>query len=237
MATKKYLTKYARGGRNQNTRLDDGLRAMQIQSQTQTQALQNLKTDQAKQDAQYTSGLDRAGKVAEANRKLKQKIEVEIPEKLRENALKRNNITQQKNFKVKIDEYNKLAKVWQGLSPTLAKSFADMTQKTIDFAQTELGIAEYRRMVADGEVKSISQFYEATTSKVDFLKQANDRHLDIMDYLKTGDINAKQRFNYLTDVNETKNPITKKLFFKDYKQTLMGLNVILLSLLNNKVYL
>ena len=222
MATKKYLTKYARGGRNQNTRLDSGLRAMQIQSQTQTQALQNLKTEQAKQDAQYSSGLDRAGKVAEANRKLKQKIEVDIPEKLRENALKRNNITQQKNFKVKIDEYNKLAKVWQGLSPTLSKSFQEMTQKTIDFAQTELGIAEYRRMVADGEVKSVSQFYETTTSKVDFLKHSQDRFADVMDYLKTGDINAKQRFNYLTDVNETRNPVTKKLFFKDYKKNFDG---------------
>ena len=213
MATKKYLTKYARGGRNQNTRLNDGLRAMQIQSQTQSQALEKRKNEQKLFDASYSSGLDRAGKVAEANRKLKREIEVDVPEKLRENALKRNNITQQKNFKVKIDEYNKLAKVWQGLSPTLAKSFADMTQKTIDFAQTELGIAEYRRMVADGEVKSVSQFYETTTSKVDFLKHSQDRFADVMDYLKTGDINAKQRFNYLTDVNETKNPITKKLFF------------------------
>ena len=222
MATKKYLTKYARGGRNQNTRLDSGLRAMQIQSETQSQALEKRKNEQKLFDAAYSSGLDRAGKVAEANRKLKREIEVDIPEKLRENALKRNNITQQKNFKVKIDEYNKLAKVWQGLSPTLAKSFADMTQKTIDFAQTELGIAEYRRMVANGEVKSISQFYETTTSKVDFLKHSQDRFADIMDYLKTGDINAKQRFNYLTDVNETKNPITKKLFIKDYKQNFDG---------------
>ena len=72
MATKKYLTKYARGGRNQNTRLNDGLRAMQIQSQTQTRALENLRNQQQKQDAQYTTGLDRAGKAAEANRKLKQ---------------------------------------------------------------------------------------------------------------------------------------------------------------------
>jgi len=221
MATKKYLTKYARGSK-QTPRLDDGLRAMQIQSQTQTRALENLRNQQQKQDAQYTTGLDRAGKAAEANRKLKQQIEVDIPEKLRENALKRNNLTQQKNFKVKIDEYNKLAKVWQGLSPTLSKQFADMTQKTIDFAQTELGIAEYRRMVADGEVKSVSQFYETTTSKVDFLKHSQDRFADVMDYLKTGDINAKQRFNYLTDVNETKNPITKKLFFKDYKQNFDG---------------
>ena len=221
MATKKYLTKYARGSKA-IPKLDDGLRAMQIQSQTQTQALEKRKNEQKLFDAAYSTGLDRAAKSAEANRKLVRQIEVETPEKLREDALKRNNLTQQKNFKVKIDEYNKLAKVWQGLSPTLAKSFADMTQKTIDFAQTELGIAEYRRMVANGEVKSVSQFYETTTSKVDFLKHSQDRFADVMDYLKTGDINAKQRFNYLTDVNETKNPITKKLFFKDYKKNFDG---------------
>ena len=110
MATKKYLTKYARGGRNQNTRVDDGLRAMQIQSQTQTQALEKRKNEQKLFDASYSSGLDRAGKVAEANRKLKQKIEVDIPEKLRADALNRNNITQQNNFKVKIKEQQELAK-------------------------------------------------------------------------------------------------------------------------------
>jgi len=221
MSTKKYLTKYARGSK-QTPKLDDGLRAMQIQSQTQTQALEKQKNQQKLFDAAYGTGLDRAAKAAEASRKLTQKIEVELPEKLQADALKRNNITQQKNFKVQIDEYNKLAKVWQGLSPTLAQNFADMTEKVKDFAQTELGIAEYRRMVADGEVKSVSQFYETTTSKVDFLKHSQDRFADVMDYLKTGDINAKQRFNYLTDVNETRNPITKKLFFKDYKKNFDG---------------
>jgi len=221
MDSGKFLRRYAKRGQR-ISKVEDGLRAMQIQSQTQTQALEKQKNQQKLFDAAYGTGLDRAAKAAEASRKLTQKIEVELPEKLQADALKRNNITQQKNFKVQIDEYNKLAKVWQGLSPTLAQNFADMTEKVKDFAQTELGIAEYRRMVADGEVKSVSQFYETTTSKVDFLKHSQDRFADVMDYLKTGDINAKQRFNYLTDVNETRNPITKKLFFKDYKKNFDG---------------
>ena len=74
MATKKYLTKYARGGNIQNTRLNDGLRAMQIQSQTQTSALKDLRNEAAKQAAQYSTGLDRAAKVAELNRKLTREI-------------------------------------------------------------------------------------------------------------------------------------------------------------------
>ena len=157
MATKKYLTKYARGSK-QTPKLVDGLRAMQIQSQTQTQALQNLKTEQAKQDAQYSSGLDRAGKVAEANRKLKQQIEVEIPEKLQQNALKRNNITQQNNFKVKIKEQQELAKAWGKLSPTLAANAEKAIGNAIDYFQTEAGIAEYESELADGTVGSINKF-------------------------------------------------------------------------------
>ncbi len=103
MATKKYLTKYARGSKA-IPKLDDGLRAMQIQSQTQTQALEKRKNEQKLFDAAYSTGLDRAAKAAEANRKLVRQIEVETPEKLRADALKRNNITQQNNFKVKIKE-------------------------------------------------------------------------------------------------------------------------------------
>ena len=168
MATKKYLTKYARGSK-QTPKLVDGLRAMQIQSQTQTQALQNLKTDQAKQDAQYTSGLDRAGKVAEANRKLKQKIEIEIPEKLRADALKRNNITQQNNFKVKIKEAQDLAKTWGQLSPTLAANVQKAIGNAVDYFQTEAGIEEYEKELADGTVGSITQVYQKAKGKVDFL--------------------------------------------------------------------
>jgi len=222
MATKKYLTKYARGGRNQNTRLNDGLRAMQIQSQTQTQALQNLKTEQAKQDAQYSSGLDRAGKVAEANRKLKQKIEVDIPEKLRENALKRNNITQQNNFKVQIKAKQDLAKTWGQLSPTLAANVQKAIGNAIDYFQTEAGIAEYESDVADGTVGSINQVYQKAKSNVDFLDFSQQRFNAIQEYLKTGNIDDKQTFDYLTNVNETRNPVTKEIFYMQHVKNFDG---------------
>ena len=170
MATKKYLTKYARGGRNQNTRLNDGLRAMQIQSQTQSKALEKRKNEQKLFDASYSSGLDRAGKVAEANRKLKQKIEVDIPEKLRADALKRNNITQQNNFKVKIKEAQNLAKTWGQLSPTLAANVQKAVGNAIDYFQTEAGIDEYEKELAAGTVGSITQVYQKAKGKVDFLR-------------------------------------------------------------------
>ena len=222
MATKKYLTKYARGGRNQNTRLNDGLRAMQIQSQTQSQALEKRKNEQKLFDASYTSGLDRAGKVAEANRKLKQKIEVDIPEKLRADALKRNNITQQNNFKVKIKEAQNLAKTWGQLSPTLAANVQKAVGNAIDYFQTEAGIAEYESDVADGTVGSINQVYQKAKSNVDFLDFSQQRFNAIQEYLKTGNIDEKQTFDYLTNVNETRNPVTKEIFYMQHVKNFDG---------------
>ena len=155
MATKKYLTKYARGSK-QIPKLDDGLRAMQIQSQTQTQALEKRKNEQKLFDAAYSTGLDRAAKVAKANRDLKRQIEVETPEKLRADALKRNNITQQNNFKVKIKEQQELAKTWGKLSPTLAANVQKAIGNAVDYFQTEAGIAEYEKELANGTVGSLS---------------------------------------------------------------------------------
>ena len=221
MATKKYLTKYARGSK-QTPRLDDGLRAMQIQSQTQTRALENLRTQQQKQDAQYTTGLDRAGKVAQANRKLKQQIEVDIPEKLRADALKRNNITQQNNFKVKIKEAQDLAKTWGQLSPTLAANVQKAVGNAIDYFQTEAGIAEYESEVADGTVGSINQVYQKAKSNVDFLDFSQQRFNAIQEYLKTGNIDDKQTFDYLTNVNETRNPVTKEIFYMQHVKNFDG---------------
>ena len=221
MATKKYLTKYARGSK-QTPRLDDGLRAMQIQSQTQTRALENLRNQQQKQDAQYTTGLDSAGKAAEANRKLKQKIEVDIPEKLRADALKRNNITQQNNFKVKIKEAQDLAKTWGQLSPTLAANVQKAVGNAIDYFQTEAGIAEYESDVADGTVGSINQVYQKAKSNVDFLDFSQQRFNAIQEYLKTGNIDDKQTFDYLTNVNETRNPVTKEIFYMQHVKNFDG---------------
>lgn len=221
MATKKYLTKYARGSK-QTPKLDDGLRAMQIQSQTQTQALEKRKNEQKLFDANYSTGLDRAAKAAEASRKLTQKIEVDIPEKLRADALKRNNITQQNNFKVRIKEAQNLANTWGKLSPTLAAGVQKAVGNAIDYFQTEAGIAEYESELADGTVGSINQVYQKAKSNVDFLDFSQQRFKAIQDYLKTGNLDDKQTFDYLTNVNETRNPITKEIFYMQHVKNFDG---------------
>ena len=221
MATKKYLTKYARGSKA-IPKLDDGLRAMQIQSQTQTQALEKRKQEQKLFDASYSTGLDRAAKAAEANRKLVRQIEVETPEKLRADALKRNNITQQNNFKVKIKEQQELAKMWGKLSPTLAANVQKAIGNAIDYFQTEAGIAEYESELADGTVGSINQVYQKAKSKVDFLDFSQQRFNAIQEYLKTGNIDDKQTFDYLTNVNETRNPVTREIFYMQHVKNFDG---------------
>lgn len=221
MATKKYLTKYARGGK-QTPKLEDGLRAMQIQSQTQTQALEKRKNEQKLFDANYSTGLDRAAKAAEASRKLTQKIEVDIPEKLRADALKRNNITQQNNFKVRIKEAQNLANTWGKLSPTLAAGVQKAVGNAIDYFQTEAGIAEYESELADGTVGSINQVYQKAKSNVDFLDFSQQRFKAIQDYLKTGNLDDKQTFDYLTNVNETRNPVTKEIFYMQHVKNFDG---------------
>ena len=221
MATKKYLTKYARGSKA-IPKLDDGLRAMQIQSQTQTQALEKRKNEQKLFDAAYSTGLDRAAKSAEANRKLVRQIEVETPEKLREAALKRNNDTQQKNFKVKIKEQQELAKMWGRLSPTLAANVEKAIGNAIDYFQTEAGIAEYEDELEKGIVGSTNQVYKKLLSKTDFLDFSNRKYEDMMDYLKTGDIDAKQRFDYLTHVNQSNNPVNKEIVYMNHVKTFDG---------------
>ena len=214
MATKKYLTKYARGSKA-IPKLDDGLRAMQIQSQTQTQALEKRKNEQKLFDAAYGTGLDSAAKAAEANRKLVRQIEVEA-------ALKRNNDTQQKNFKVKIKEQQELAKMWGRLSPTLAANVEKAIGNAIDYFQTEAGIAEYEDELEKGIVGSTNQVYKKLLSKTDFLDFSNRKYEDMMDYLKTGDIDAKQRFDYLTHVNQSNNPVNKEIVYMNHVKTFDG---------------
>ena len=175
MDSGKFLRRYAKRGQR-ISKVEDGLRAMQIQSQTQTQALEKRKNEQKLFDAAYGTGLDRAAKAAEASRKLTQKIEVEIPEKLQADALKRNNITQQNNFKVQIKEAQNLAKTWGQLSPTLAANVQKAIGNTINYFQTEAGIDEYERELENGTVGSINQVYKKLLSKTDFLDFSNQKY-------------------------------------------------------------
>mgnify|MGYP001156689126 CR=1 FL=1 len=221
MATKKYLTKYARGSR-QLPSVDGGLRAMQIQGDRQTKALSNLRDQQRQADQAYISGIDRAAKVEEQNRKLVREIEVDIPEKLRAEALKRNNDRQQQDFKRQIDEKKKLADVWGALSPTLARSVGKAVGNATNYFQTEAGIAEYERRLQDGTIGSITKVHQKIKSDVDFKENANLRFNAIDSFLKTGNQDDKQMYNYLSGIDKLHNPVAKEIFYLQHVKQFDG---------------
>ena len=215
MATKKYLTKYARGSR-QLPSVDGGLRAMQIQGDRQTKALANLRDQQRQADQSYITGIDRAAKLEEENRKLVRKVEVEIPEKLRADALKRNNDREQQDFKRRIDEQKKLLDVWGALSPTLARSVGNAIGSATKYFETEAGIAEYERRLKDGTIGSISKVHQKIKSDVDFRADANQRFNAIQNYFKTGNMDDKQVYDYLSGIDKLHNPVSKEMFVLDH---------------------
>jgi len=221
MATKKYLTKYARGSR-QLPSVDGGLRAMQIQGDRQTKALANLRDQQRQADQSYITGIDRAAKLEEENRKLVRKVEVEIPEKLRAEALKRNNDREQQDFKRQIDEQKKLADVWGALSPTLARSVGRAVGNATNYFQTEAGIAEYERRLKDGTIGSITKVHQKIKSDVDFKENANLRFNAIDSFLKTGNQDDKQMYDYLSGIDKLHNPVAKEIFYLQHVKQFDG---------------
>ena len=200
MATKKYFTKYARGSR-QLPDVQSGLRAMQIQGDRQTKALANLRDQQRQADQAYITGIDRAARLEEENRKLVRKVEVDIPEKLRADALRRNNEREQQDFKRQIDEQKKLADVWGALSPTLARSVGKAVGSATKYFQTEAGIAEYERRLKDGTIGSITKVHQKIKSDVDFLDMSQQQFKAVMSGLKTGNFDDKQLYGYLSGID------------------------------------
>lgn len=221
MATRKYFTRHAQGSR-QLPDIQSGLRAMQIQGDRQTKALANLRDQQRQADQAYITGIDRAAKLEEQNRKLVREIEVDIPEKLRANALKRNNDIQQQSFKTKIKEKQDLAKVWGALSPTLAANVQKAVGSTIKYAQTEAGIAEYNQRLRDGTIGSITKVHQKIKSDVDFQDQANQRFNAIDRSLKTGNPEDKQLYDYLSGVDKLRNPVAKEIFYLQHVKQFDG---------------
>jgi hypothetical protein len=70
MATSKNYKRYASGGNSKNRRLDDGLRAMQVQNDRQVQALERLEVQNRIQSQAFTSGLEKKAAKEANNRKL-----------------------------------------------------------------------------------------------------------------------------------------------------------------------
>ena len=231
MATSKYYKKYASGGNPRNRQVSDGLRAMQIQSDNITRALEKRRGEQKVQDTSLITDLTNKARTEAKARETLYKLEVETPEKLRANALKRNNDIQQESLKRKANEYKNLAAVWGNLTPTLAKNFGALAENAENYINTTNAITEFNRMDAAGEVGSMMEVYGKAMDKADLLGFSQQRAKAYQEYQRTGSANDKQIFNYLTDANELRNPVLKDIVFSDLKKNFDGIETDFLNFL------
>ena len=222
MSTQKYYKRYASGGRFKNEQLDDGLRAMQIQSQNITSQLENQRNQANRVADQFIKESDRVAKVEEQNRKLNREISVELPEKMRANALKRNNDINQKSAKDQIAEYRRLEAVWARLTPSLAKTFGEAAGNIEKFIQTENAVESLRELNASGQLEGVGQFYHATLKEANLLEYSQGRYKLYSDGLKSKDPVDKLQYNFLTEKLKTNNPVFRDQFTLQMKENFDG---------------
>ena len=211
MALSKNYKRYASGGRNRNLKLDTGIRAMQEQSDRKVQALRGLEEQNRIQSRQRISDLESKEAKEANNRKLLNEIEVQKPRQLREKAIKQNAEVRIKNHERQAAENDKLAKVWAGLSPTLAKSFAGLVEQSELYMAKTGAIDDFNELIETGKLSEINKLHSTLKS------QANSQDLMNLRYeaYRTGD---KIGGDYLTNTLKINNRFTKAKIYDDLEK-------------------
>ena len=211
MALSKNYKRYASGGRNRNLKLDTGLRAMQEESDRRVQALKGLEEQNRIQSRQQISDLESKEAKEANNRKLLNDIEVQTPRKLRENAIKQNAEVRIKNHERQAAENDKLAKVWAGLSPTLAKSFEGLVQQSELYLAKTGAIDDFNDLIKSGKLAEINKLHSTLKEKANSTELMNLRY----EAYRTGD---KVGGDYLTNTLKINNRFTKALVYDDLEK-------------------
>ena len=223
MSTNKYYKKYASGGSFKNRQLNDGLRAMQQQTQIEIGGLETQAEQVRQQRNEHMKSLDRKASKEADNRAELYKLEVELPYKLRGAALDRNHQTQIKSLQQEAQMYKDRAKMWAQLTPTLSKTFAQLATDVETYINTKNAIKEFKIMDAEGSIGRMEQVYSKVIHESDTIGIANTRFKEIDDVAKTGSVDAKQRFDYLTNLNETRNPVLQDMIYQKIKEDFAGI--------------
>ena len=211
MALSKNYKRYASGGRNRNLKLDTGLRAMQEESDRRVQALKGLEEQNRIQSRQQISDLESKEAKEANNRKLLNDIEVQTPRKLRENAIKQNAEVRIKNHERQAAENDKLAKVWAGLSPTLAKSFQGLVQQSELYRAKTGAIDDFNELIQSGKLAEINKLHSNLKGQANSQEFMNLRH----EAYRTGD---KIGGDYLTNTMKINNRFTKAMIYDDLEK-------------------
>ena len=211
MALSKNYKRYASGGRNRNLKLDSGIRAMQEESDRRVQALKGLEEQNRIQSRQRISDLESKEAKEANNRKLLNDIEVQKPRQLREKAIKQNAEVRIKNHERQAAENDKLAKVWAGLSPTLAKSFEGLVQQSELYMAKTGAIDDFNELIQSGKLAEINKLHSNLKSQANSQEFMNLRH----EAYRTGD---KIGGDYLTNTMKINNRFTKAMIYNDLEK-------------------
>ena len=211
MALSKNYKRYASGGRNRNLKLDTGIRAMQEESDRRVQALKGLEEQNRIQSRQRISDLESKEAKEANNRKLLNDIEVQKPRQLREKAIKQNAEVRIKNHERQAAENDKLAKVWAGLSPTLAKSFEGLVQQSELYMAKTGAIDDFNELIQSGKLAEINKLHSNLKSQANSQEFMNLRH----EAYRTGD---KIGGDYLTNTMKINNRFTKAMIYNDLEK-------------------
>ena len=211
MALAKNYKRYASGGRNRNLKLDTGIRAMQEESDRRVQALKGLEEQNRIQSRQRISDLESKEAKEANNRKLLNDIEVQKPRQLREKAIKQNAEVRIKNHERQAAENDKLAKVWAGLSPTLAKSFQGLVEQSELYMAKTGAIDDFNELIQSGKLSEINKLHSNLKSQANSQEFMNLRH----EAYRTGD---KIGGDYLTNTMKINNRFTKAMIYNDLEK-------------------
>ena len=216
MATAKDYKVYGSGGKQRNRRLNDGLRAMQIQTDRQVNALQKLEAQNRLQSQAYISGLESKAKKEYENRKLLNKLEDEVPRKMQANSIKRNAEINIKSLKDQAAENDKLAQTWAGLSPTLSKQAENLYNATEKYLGHTDAIEKFNDMQSNGTLEQSYKMFDSVKGQADTMDIANEQY-------KAYERGDDEVGNYLTEIQKIRNPYLKTLLFEDLKKNFEGL--------------
>ena len=211
MALSKNYKRYASGGRNRNLKLDTGIRAMQEESDRRVQALRGLEEQNRIQSRQRISDLESKEAKEANNRKLLNEIEVQKPRQLREKAIKQNAEVRIKNHERQAAENDKPAKVWAGLSPTLAKSFSGLVAQSELYRAKTGAIDDFNELIQSGKLAEINKLHSNLKSQTNSQELMNLRYQRYANQDKAGG-------DYLTTVLKINNRFTKAMVYDDLEK-------------------
>ncbi len=220
MSTNKYYKKYASGGRFQNRRIDDGTAAMEQQVKAELSGIRRAGEQVTKQRNQHLKSLDRKAQLEAENRRRVYEFEADIS-KTQQASEDRNHQSRLNSLKQEEAEYQKKAKMWADLSPTLTETFLGLANEVKTFHQTKKANEQFQKDLADGTIGKLMTTLDLATRNANLIDIANTQVKAAKGVAK-GDAAAQYNFDYITKVSLSNNPVYQELVFDHLERNING---------------